>query len=577
MQRIKFLRYTIFAMLGIIVVRLFFIQIVEHNDWSERATKQQTILKTIEAKRGSIYMMDDTGNPVEVVMNHAVYTVVIDPQVTDKEALKEALEKYAKDYIVADIDKAYEVEGSRYAVVAKNVPRENAEKLASADVTLWLKKHNSREYPEGEMAAQLLGFVNDDGVGQYGIEGALNQRLAGKNGLLKTISDVHNTALSIGNDNIKIAAEDGEDIVLSINRGLQKDTEEILANAVQNTIATNAAAIVMDPGTGEVLAMASVPTYNPAKYNLVPDWTSYLNYTTDVPYEPASVCKSFVFAAALNEGVMTPDSRFFNNTYVVVDGIRINNATDDVYGEVSMRTALDYSLNTGSIQALKWLGGDAENVNVNGRKKLYEYYERLGLGHKTGIEISEATGIVHEPEEEGLWAPDLVYSQMTFGQGTSLTMVQVASAFSTIVNGGYRITPTVLKGTLKNNEIKAEQFDVKNDLTQVIAESTSAEMREMLHETREAYLKKDDPRYYLGGKTGTGQVILENGEYSAPDGETIATYTGFGGTAGELPKYVIVVKMWGEGQHLDGSRHTKPVFDAISDATIDHLKIKPKE
>ncbi len=577
MSRIKFLRYLIFAALGIIVVRLFFIQIVEHDEWVSRATKQQTLLEEIVAERGSIYMMDE-GKPVEVVMNQTVYSIIIDPQITDKDGLKAALDKYAKEYVTANIDEVFNIEGLRYYIVAKNVPREIATKISEEGVSgVWFKQNNRRVYPEGEMAAQMLGFVNMDGEGQYGVEGALNERLAGKNGMLKTISDVNNVALSIGNDNIRIPAVDGEDIVLSIDRKLQKKTEEVLANAVNSTLATHAAAIVMDPNTGEVLTMASVPTYDPGKYDQVADWTSYINYTTDIPYEPASVCKTFVFAAALNEGAMTPDSTYFNTGQTEVDGAIINNATKtaNLYGTISMRTALNNSLNTGSIQALKWLGGDAEHINMQGKQKLYDYYGKLGLGKKTGIEISEAEGVVHEPDYG--YAPDLTYAEMTFGQGTSLTMIQLASAFSTIVNGGYRITPTVVKGTMKNGELEIAKFEEGNgDL--VISSDVSATMRTMLHDTRSLYWKKDAPGYYLGGKTGTGQVYLEEtGAYSAPDGETIGTYLGFGGPDGELPKYVIVVKMWGEGQHLDGSTDAKTLFDNVSDAVINNLKIKPKE
>lgn len=577
MPRINFLKKVVIAALGLIVVRLFFIQIIEHGDWVKRAAEQQTLLETIVADRGDIYMLDDNNEPVKVVMNQSVYSIIIDPQVTDKDGLKEVLEKYAKEYTTANVDEIFNIEGLRYYVIARNVPRETASTISKEGVSgVWFQENNHRVYPEGEMAAQLLGFVNTDGEGQYGIEGALNDRLAGKNGLLKTISDVNNIALSIGDDNVEIPAVDGDDVVLTINRGLQKRTEEILADAVANSVATNAAAIIMDPNTGEVLTMASVPTYDPSRYDQVADWTSYVNYTTDIPYEPASVCKTFVFTAAINEGAMTPDSTYFNNGYVMIDDARINNATlgSHVYGTVSMRTALSYSLNTGSIQALKWLGGDPDNINEAGRQKLYEYYNRFGLGKETGIEVSEATGIVHEPNEG--YAPDLTYAEMTFGQGTSLTMIQVATAFSEVINGGYDLTPTLIRGYMKDGNLEIVPYTGKGE--QVISSDTSSTMRVMLHDNRGIFYRKDTPGYYLGGKTGTGQVYLEEtGAYSEPTGETIGTYIGFGGTDGELPNYVIMVKIWGEGQHLDGSTDAKDLFDNISDEAVEYLKIKPKE
>lgn len=575
MSRIKFLKIVLGAALGLIIVQLFVIQIVQHDEWTAKATDQQTLLETIVAERGKIYMMDD-GEPVAVVLNQAVYTVIIDPQITDKEELKKVLDEHAKQYVTADIDKVYEIEGLRYSIVAKNVPREVVQKLRESDVALWFQENVRRVYPEGELASSLLGFMNVDGIGQYGVEGALNARLAGTNGLLKTISDVNDVALSIGDDNVRIPAVDGENIVLSIDRGLQRDVEDALVSAVENTAATNAAAIVMDPVTGEVLAMANVPTYNPAKYDQVSDWTAYLNYTTEVPYEPGSICKTFSFAAAMNDGAMTPDSTYFNEGYIVIDGARINNATltSNVYGNISMRTVLTYSLNTGSIQALKWLGGDSNNINEAGRQKLYDYYDNFGFGKVTGIEIAEAEGLIHGPNEG--YAPDLTYANMTFGQGMNTTMIQVATAFSAMVNGGYMITPTVVKGTIVNGELVPEQI-AKEEIRQVISEDVSADLRVMLHDTRSIYYKQDNPGYYLGGKTGTSQVYLEEtGAYSEADGETIATYIGFGGIEGELPKYVIVVKMWGEGQHMNGATDAKTLFDDVSDVTIDNLKIKPK-
>ena len=186
MPRIKFLKKLILAALALIVVRLFFIQVIEHGYWVSKAVSQQTLLETIVAKRGNIYMMEGD-EPVPVVVNRKVYSIIIDPQVTKKDELKTLLEKYAPSYITANIDEVYEIEGLRYSVVAKNIPREVAAQISEEGVGgIWFQENTKREYSEGEMAAQTLGFVNADGVGQYGVEGALNEQLAGKNGLLKT-------------------------------------------------------------------------------------------------------------------------------------------------------------------------------------------------------------------------------------------------------------------------------------------------------------------------------------------------------------------------------------------------------
>ena len=534
LSRIKLLRNITLVVLAIIAVRLFFIQIIEHDMWVAKANDQHTLLETITAKRGSIYMMDDTG-PAAVVLNQTVYQIIIDPAVTEKEKIKSALEKYAKDYIVADLDEVYSIEGLRYYIVAKNVPYSIAAKIAEEEIDcVWLKEGNQRVYPEGELASTLLGFVNADGIGQYGVEGSLNHLLSGKDGHLKTIADVNKVALSIGNDNIKIPAEDGKDIVLSVDRGLQRGTEDILNNHINDTAATNAAAVILDANTGEVLTMTSLPNYNPGDYGNVTDASAYINQVTEVPYEPASVCKSFAFSAAINEGKMDSETTYFNQGYEEVDGWTIKNTEQRsmLYGEITMKTALYWSLNTGSIHALKLLGDNPNEITQTGRERLYDYYHnKFRLGQYTGIELMEAQGYIEDPNEG--WGRDSTYADMTFGQNLGITMIQTATAFSAVVNGGYWRTPTIVKGTLEDGKIiplsasqtgdgsgggsslsesemgeeKSRQDpsedSVENKVEdQILSSDTSAMMRDMLINNRSRQVRDgiDREGYAIGGK-----------------------------------------------------------------------------
>ncbi|MBR2795446.1 penicillin-binding protein 2 [Candidatus Saccharibacteria bacterium] len=563
LNRIKILKGIIFAALAIILVRLFFIQIVEHGDWVAKAEEQHTLLETITAKRGEIYMMDH-GEPVAVVLNQTTYQIVIDPTVTKKEDIEKIISTYAKDYSTADLNEIYNQEGLRYSIVARNIPHSIAEQIVSSETpAIWLKKTNQRVYPEGELAANVLGFVNADGIGQYGVEGAMNDILAGKDGLLKTTADINKVALSIGNDNVKIPAEDGKNVILSIDRGFEQGVEELTKAALANSPATNAAVLAMDPNTGEVLAMANLPSYNPSDYGNVKDTSSYINYTTEVPYEPASVCKSFTFSAAINEGRMNPDTTYVNHGYEIIDNQTINNAEKraSLNGAISMRTALYWSLNTGSIHALKLLGNDTENITAEAREKLYDYYyNKFRLGQPTGIELYEAEGFVWDPHAD-IYGLNAAYANMTFGQNLSLTMIQVASAFSAVVNGGTYHAPTVVKGTKT-----AEQ--------EILSNETSATMRSLLVNNRSNKVLRgiDRPGYSVGGKTGTAQVI-KDGAYTMD--EYVGSYAGFVGTNGELPKIVIMVKIWGEGQHIEGNKEPMSLFDSLSNYAIDYFKIKP--
>lgn len=597
-HRIRILKHVVFVAFAIIVVRLFFIQIIEHNDWVAKAEEQHTLLETIVAKRGEIYMMD-RNEPVAVVLNQTAYQIIIDPSITEKDRLESALEANAKDYISADLDAIYNQEGLRYAIVAKNVPRAAAEKIAEEDISaVYFQKNNQRVYPEGELASGLLGFVNADGLGQYGAEGSFNKILSGKDGLLKATTDVNKVALSIGKDNTKIPAEDGKNIVLSIDRGLEKGVERLAAEAIDKTAATNASVLIMNPSTGEILTMANLPNYDPANYANVADARAYLNYTIDEPYEPASICKNFAFSAAINEGVMTPDTTYFNQHYEEVDDWKIWNAEQrsSLYGTLTMRQALYWSLNTGSIYALKLLGGDPSRITQQGREKLFDYYHnKFRLGNITGVELIEAEGFIPDPNEG--WGRDSTYANLTFGQNLGITMLQTATAFSAVVNGGTWRTPSVVKGELKDGEIvplntssiddvagedtaehgrkegeaiAAGSFEGKVE-DKILTDETSTMMRGMLVNNRS--YKNDRAGYDIGGKSGTAQVV-RNGAYDDSFAELVGSYIGFIAPSGGMPQYVIMTRMWGEGQSI-GSGDAMDLFDALYPYLIDYFKIKP--
>lgn len=575
MTRNKVMRLGLLAAMSIIVVRLFFIQIIQHDKWAEKAAAQQTLQNVLPAKRGEIYMMD--GNePVAVVMNATVYTVIVDPMLANRESVEEKLGSLIKDKQIAKWDDVFANRTRRYYIVAKNVERKAAEQIADLDLTgVWLQSNTKRVYPEGELAANLLGFVNAEGIGQYGIEGALNDELTGEDGLLKTIKDINNVALSIGDDNVKIAAKDGENVVLTIDKTMQHNIEKILEKKSQEIGFKNLEAIVMDPNNGEVLAMANYPGYDPANFGNVESAAAYINHVVEDPFEPASVCKTFAFAAATDLGVMTPDKTFTNFGEITIDGWPIRNAEQgaNLLGTQTMQTAFNYSLNTGSTQALRWMGGSETEITQTAREKLYEYYfNRFGLGHYTGIELYESPGYLVEPNAD-MYGLASTYANMTFGQNMQATMVQVAAAISSVVNGGKYYTPTIVAGKMVNGEFIANEE--REPVRQTISAQTSASMREMLYNTRKMWRSNgtDPVGYYVGGKTGTAQVI-KDGAYSMD--ETQATYVGVGGKEGELPSYVIMVRVWEEGKLAGGQEHALPVFNDLKNYVQNYLRIQPK-
>jgi len=574
-MRNKVLKYGLLACVGFIALRLFWIQIIQHDEWMKKAEDAHIVQSTITAERGEIYMLDEDGEPTPVVMNQAEWTVIIDPMVANAEEVKKVItENVAEEEIVADWDAAFANKNSRYYIVAKGVSRSEVKKIEEAEVSgIWYTEGNKRTYVEGEMASHLLGFVNDDGEGQYGVEGSLNDDLAGKDGLLKTVTDVNQIALSIGDDNIKVPAEDGKNVVLTVDRTMQKKVEEITADYLEEKNIENASVLVMNPNNGKILTMATLPNYDPSDYGMVEDAESYLNVPAEVAYEPASICKTFTFAAAINEGVMTPETTYVNTGSITVDGWPIDNAYSGQLGTITMQTGLNYSLNTSSMTALMLLGGSTEHITQSGREKLYDYfYSRFGLGQYTGIELNESSGLIVGPNEgTGL---NSRYANMTFGQNLNLTMIQVAAGFSSVINGGKYYTPTIVAGEM-DGDVFVEDEE-KDPVRTVISEETSETMREMLYGTRiwRRQDGTDKDGYYVGGKTGTAQVIV-NGSYSMD--ETTAGYIGFGSAEGDMPEYVIMVRVWEDGKNLGGESDAMPLFNKINEMMLDYLEIEPKE
>lgn len=573
-KRVWFLRVGLMVAVLAIAVRLFYIQIIQHDEYVAKAAAEHVSENVIEAERGEIFMMDGE-NAVPVVLNETVYSVIFDPLMVDEEIAKNVLEKYAKENLVAEWEDVFRDKTVRYFVVARNVSFEKAKKIEEEELAgVSFEKRTKRVYAEGEMAAGVLGFVNVDGKGQYGVEGAFNQELAGKNGVLKAVRDASGVALSIGDNNVEIPAEDGKDIVLTIDRNIETRVEQILSKYVESTDADNASAVVLDPQTGKVLAMANVPTYDPANYGNVKDAKAYVNNVTEVAYEPASVCKTFTFAAAIDLGVMSAATTYYNSGTMTVDTLTFENAWKGQYGTITMQTAFDYSLNTGSATALQLIGGGS--FNETGRQKLYDYYQKFGLGQYTGIELFEAPGFVPEPNAYE-YTMDFTYATTTFGQGMNLTMIQVAAGVASVINGGYYYEPTILAGEMLDGKFSAAEQ--KPSVRQTVSEATSAAMREMLWGTRRTkrLTGVDKAGYYVGGKTGTGQVVQDDGSYSEASarGETVGGYVGFGGAEGEMPAYVVMIKLWGEGKHIGGEQ-VVPVFDEINSYLLDYLKIQPK-
>jgi len=573
-SRPRILAILTIIIMAIFVVRLFYLQVIQHDFYVAQANKEQLKQLVIPAKRGEIYAMD-YATPVKIVLNETVYTAFADPKIVDKpKEMADLVRRVAGGSVRPNLEGLLAKKESRYQILATKVTRKQAEMMKEAKLAgLGFQQETQRVYPEGQLAAQTLGFVNAEGKGVYGVESALEDRLTGVDGLLQSVTDVSNVPLTIGNKNVNKPARNGDNIVLTVDRNIQAYSEKALAEGMKKSGATNGSVMIMDPQTGKVFAMANLPTYKPSEYNKVQDAAAFNNGTISAPYEPGSDIKTLTVATGLDKGVIQPDTKYNNTDSIKVEDRTISNATKGQTGNITMQHALNYSLNTGMVRIAQLLG-DGTSINSNARNTMYEYFhDKLGLGAISGIELAgEAEGTVIPPTDVDGNA--VRYSNMAFGQGMDVTMVQVCAAFSTIINGGTYYKPTVVAGTMSDDGASFKAAAVKDSKQGVISSNASVTVRKMIHEARTAFYSKDDrPGYYIGGKTGTSQTIRD-GKYV--DNETVGTYLGFGGSSESTPKYVIMVQVSGKNLNLAGNKDAMPIFTDISNWMLDYLKLQPK-
>ncbi len=573
-SRTGLLAIILLGAMAIFVVRLFQLQIIQHGEYVARAKSYQQRSFVMPATRGEIYMMDGK-TAVPVVLNQTVYTMIADPQAvksSEREKIVSSLREIAGGEMLENVEARLANEKSRYEVLARNLTRTQAEVLKKKDFSGILYQQGSvRSYPEGKLGAHVLGFVNAEGQGQYGVEGGLNERLKGTDGMLRSVTDVRNVPLTVGKDNIRVEPKSGENVVLTIDRNIQSFTEEALQAGVDKAGATEGSVLVMNPNTGQVLAMANYPTYDPAQYGKVQDPSIFMNPTTMGAAEQGSIIKTFLIATGLDKGAITPSSTYMNTDCIEVADRTMCNALRGLGGVTDIQGILTNSLNVGTITVGRRLGNGSQ-INLSARQAMYEYYhDKFGLGEKTGIEVNEDNGHIYTPDTaEG---NEVRYSTMTFGQGMTLTMIQVAAGFCSVVNGGQYFQPTVVDGTIdKTGVLTPSQH---TSLRQTVSAEVSSQMREMLHVARSTtWLGREDRAgYMIGGKTGTSETVRD-GAYT--QSETEATYIGYGGV--DRPEYVIMVRVAapGKGLNLEGGLHAGPIFTDVSNRMIDYMKLAPR-
>lgn len=571
LQRVHVIYYILLAVCALFVIRLFYLQVIRHDFYRKAALNYQLKEYQIPAERGAI--LAHNGSSISpLVLNETKYTLFADPVYIEDHEKAAAQIAEATGQNVSEIVELLKTPDTRYVVLAKKLDKQIAEKIEKLEILgIGTREQSYRTYPQGSLASQVLGFVNDEGLGQYGLEQYLDKSLSGAAGELRAITDSRGVPLVSNPDNIISEPQPGEDITLTIDIGMQSRVEDLLKAGLERSKSEEGSVVVMDANTGAIKAMANYPTYDPSKINEVKDISALANAAVSSPLEIGSVMKSLTTAAGLEEDVITPNTSFYNEGFVVLGDHKITDVHSS-QGTQTIETTLVESLNTGAVWILKQIGRGS--IGERARLTWYDYMTKhYFFGQVTGIEqAGEAAGYVPSPEDNGE-AINLTYANTAFGQAMTATPVQVAAAFSSIVNGGKYYQPRLVDSIEKDGTEQVVQPIVRKD--DVISEQTSKEMRDLLETVLMGNIPSASRKgYQVGGKTGTAELINpENGKYYTDRWN--GTYTGFVG--GDKAEYVIVTlvrvpKIPGYA----GFTAAAPLFRDVSNMLLDNFGVTPK-
>lgn len=570
--RIRFVSLFFLSAFLLIYSRLFFLMIIQNEFYTSLASGKHEFYRDLYPNRGSIFLESENSDmKYPLAINKNFYTLYLDTrEIKDDETAKIISEKLTVFFSYDDEKKnSIFLKANKrtdpYELIENKIILSQKEEIEKENL-LGVKfvEFPNRFYPENNLAAQLIGFVgkNEEGldIGRYGLEGYWDKELAGVGGFLEGTKSAKGSIIANANKIFK-PAEDGVDLFLTIDRTLQYETCEILKKRMAWYEAETATMIIMDPATGAILAMCSFPDFDPNNYNKVDSVSVYNNLNIFTPYEPGSIFKPIVMAGALNENLLSPDSYFYDSGFA--DGgctKEIRNADEKKYGDQTMTGVLENSINTGMVYVVKQLG----------KRNLINYLEKFGLGVKTGIELNtENTGTYESLLRNDIEKIDCYTATASFGQGLTVTPIQMITAFSAIVNGGKLLKPYVIK--------RKEYFDGRIEETKplivrdVLTKKTSSWLSGMLVrviDNGQGVLAKVDG-YYLGGKTGTAQIAGQGGYTN----EYNHSFIGFGPV--DNPRFIIFLKF--EKPKLAYSSTTAaPTFAEIAEFVLKYYKI-PKD
>lgn len=547
-----------------IVVRLFILQIVQHDYFMMFASNAHEISQQVHPDRGEIFFKDTkSGQEFPAAINRNYYLVYAVPKImmasevvstTGKLSSLLSFDEIQKDSLLAKLSE----NNSSYKVIAKKVSEGTGLLIKAESLPgIFLVEKKDRYYPEENLASSILGFTseNDSGelTGKYGLEGYYDKELKGRPGLTIGEKSAGGSWITVA-DRTGIKAENGPNVLLTIDRALQNYACSRLAEGLKEYKAKSASLILMNPTNGKVLAMCSLPDFDPNNYSQVDDLAAFNNTSIFTPYEPGSVFKPITMAVGLDLGLVTPNTLFTDPCLLEINGHKIRNAEQKCYGEQTMTQVLEKSINTGAVWVENKIGND----------RFYDYIKKFGFGDKTGIPLNtEIAGDVSSLLKKGA----IFGANGSFGQGLTVTPLQIAGAYSAIANDGKLMRPLIISEK-RYSDGHNEKFSPET-VEQVISTEASHKLLGMLISVVENhYHAARIDHYYVAGKTGTAQ-IPEKGSYSAE--RTNHTFAGF--APADRPQFTLVVK-YEEPDRKWAEQTALPVFHDVMKFALEYYGVE---
>lgn len=558
--KIKLIMLLFFSLFLVVTLRVFYIQVVQYKFLNKYASSLWSRNLPIEGNRGIIYDRNGTVLATNITTSSLVF---IPNQIEDPEDAAKAISEIlgvSYDDMYKHITKKTSIE--RVHPEGRRLSFEVADKIAALNIKgVYLVKESKRSYPFDTLLCHTLGFVGIDNQGLSGLELIYNSYLTGEYGAIKYYSDAKGNRLELTEEYVK--PQDGVNITLTINYDIQEALERELDNALLKYNPDQALGIVMNPKTGEILALASRPNFSP---------TNYQDYTVEeinrnlpiwMTYEPGSTFKIITLAASLEENIVDLEKdTFFDSGAVTVEGATLHCWKHGGHGAQTYLEVVENSCNPGFV-----------NLGLRlGKEKLFSYIKNFGFGSKTGVDLNgESSGIMFDVDKIG----ELELATTAFGQGVSVTPIQQITAVSAAINGGKLYKPYIVK-SLNEPETNTVIEDYKPTVVrQVISEETSKKVRLALESVvsngtgRNAYIDG----YRVGGKTGTAQKAV-NGSYLV--GNYIVSFMGFlPADDPEVIAYVAIDNAKGITQY--GGTIAAPIVKEVLLSSIDALGIEKRE